>query len=173
MNNEQLTVNRLQYLLDYDPLTGVFVNRTNRGGRCRVGQVAGTLDADGYLRIMVDGKLYRAHRLAWLYVHGEFPPDQLDHANRVRSDNRIDNLRPATRQQNAVNSFRADNTSGRKGVTWSNKCEKWLVQIRVNGKRHNLGHYNDIEEASACYQNIARILHGEFNGFVANVAVQP
>ncbi len=93
---------------------------------------------------------------------GEWPADQIDHINRIRSDNRWSNLRAATPQQNTANSFRVDNTSGKKGVTWNKQAGKRQAQICVNGKNYHLGRYNDIEDAAVAYSNIAKILHGEF-----------
>ena len=91
-----LTQARLKKLLSYNTDTGEFRWRVTRRGAARAGSVAGCVRHDGYVRIAIDGKRYLAHRLAWLYVHGELVPE-LDHANGVRSDNRLDNLRPATR----------------------------------------------------------------------------
>ena len=97
-----LTAARARALFDYDPETGVFQNKTGRGG-ITVGAVAGFLGFDEYWRLQADGRTYAASRVAWLYVHGEWPPGELDHKNGQRLDNRIENLRPATRVQNIVN----------------------------------------------------------------------
>lgn len=155
-----LTQERLKELLDYDPGTGVFSWIVDRGGTAKAGSVAGRLNGNTYLQIMVDGKRYCAHRLAWLYVHGEFPPDQLDHINRIRTDNRISNLRPATGTENNQNcSKRSDNTSGVIGVGWHKKCGKWVAHIRLNGRRKHLGLYDTIEEAAAARASAKAELH--------------
>lgn len=162
-----LTAERLRHLLSYDPESGLFTWKNPQSNRVNVGQVAGTVsgNSNGYVQISIDGKLYHSHRLAWLYMTGEWPADQIDHANRNRSDNRWSNLRAATRSQNAMNSFHANNTSGRKGVNWHKKTGKWVAKISVDCKTHHLGYYNDIEDAAVAYKNIARILHGKFNNF--------
>lgn len=159
------TQRQLKQQLDYDPLTGAFTWKVSNSNRIKVGQIAGSIGNHGYLRISIDKKFYLSHRLAWLWMTGEFPPDQIDHINRVKTDNRWENLRAATNQQNQMNCISKDNTSGKKGVTWDKWKSKWKAQIRVNGVNHNLGFYNDIEDAAVAYKNIARILHGEFNHF--------
>src|SRR5262245_33505102 len=111
-----LTAERLREVLDYDPSTGVF---KSNGGRCgsRVGAtLVGTVRPDGYREIRIDWQRYLAHRLAWLHVHGSWPAGDIDHVNGNPSDNRIVNLRLATRTQNNANSRRRPNTSGFKGV---------------------------------------------------------
>ena len=162
---DKLTAERLRHLLDYDPVSGVFTWKNPPHARFKVGQVTGTVNTFGYVVIVVDGKARKAHRLAWLYMTGEFPPNQMDHINRIKTDNRWENLRPATRQQNSMNCTRNNNTSGKKGVSWDKQNGKWQARIRVNGKLHHLGFYHDIEDAAVAYKNIARILHGDFNHF--------
>ena len=135
MTAGNLTQARLKELLHYDPENGVFTHIKARRG-LRSGSLAGGIDkAEGYLQIMVDGKRYQAHRLAWLYVHGDFPPNDIDHISRVRDDNRICNLRLATRSENMQNlSLRSTNTSGHTGVVWCKNTEKWRALIMLNGK---------------------------------------
>jgi hypothetical protein len=96
-----LTAERLREILGYDPETGLFT-RLVRTGRIRAGEVAGTAHSRGYRSIVIDGRVYLSHRLAWLYVHGEWPPEQIDHINRNRADNRLVNLRAAKQSQNNV-----------------------------------------------------------------------
>src|SRR5690606_33911522 len=96
-----LTQARLKQLLDYDPTTGIFTRRVSRGGM-KKGSVAGFTSVKGYTVIGVDGKLYSAHRLAWLYVYGVMPRE-IDHRNRVKTDNSILNLREASRAMNNQN----------------------------------------------------------------------
>jgi hypothetical protein len=131
-----------------------------RRGRCAVGSEAGRI-ALGYRRIFVDSRDYPAHRLAWLYVHGEWPSGQLDHINRKRDDNRIANLRIATDSQNKANKLaQANNSSGIKGVY--KRYRRWTAQICVQGRRLNLGAFATSDEASAAYQAAARQHFGEF-----------
>lgn len=112
-----ITHDRLKELLHYNPDTGVFTNRVRRGGNALAGGIAGCITNKGYVHIRIDGKDYQAHRLAWLYVYGEFPKIEIDHINHIRSDNRISKLRLATHQENGKNqSKHCTNTSGHTGI---------------------------------------------------------
>lgn len=158
-----LTVERLKEVLRYDLETGVFRWACAIGNRAKEGAVAGCLRSDGYCFIRIDGHPYAAHRLAWLYMHGVWPNLHIDHINRVRSDNRIENLREATRAQNQGNLPRyRNNTSGIKGVSLMKRDNKWRASIRVNGKPKNLGHFNTKEEAAEVYRKAAIARWGEF-----------
>lgn len=163
MSKHSLTQERLHHLLNYDPESGLFSWKNPQARSVKVGQAAGGDNGVGYLRIKIDRKNYRAHRLAWLYMTGEFPENEVDHINRIKTDNRWTNLRAATHQQNQMNKFQANNTSSRKGVTWHKRTGKWRAGISVNGKDYYLGLYNDIEDAAVAYSTIAKILHGEFS----------
>jgi len=144
-----ITQERLKELLHYDPDTGVFRWKVNRGG-VKAGDVAGSIDGHGYLRIRMDGKIYSAHRLAWLYVYGEFPPNLIDHINGVITDNRISNLRPASRKQNGENlSLRPKNISGYRGVYWHKRLRKWRATVRHSYREYYLGYFDTAEEAAA------------------------
>ena len=157
-----LTQERLKELLSYDPATGVFRWRVSLSNRAPSGSVAGCIRPDGYVQIMIDGKHYLAHRLAWLYVHGELAP-QLDHADGNPSNNRISNLRPATQSQNNGNARkRSDNTSGKKGVSWHKRDKKWQSRIKHNGRQIYLGYFETAKAAHAAYCEKARELFGEF-----------
>lgn len=142
-----ITQERLKELLDYDSSTGIFVWRKSR--QCvSVGSIAGTI-YNSYNRIVVDGKSYRAHRLAWLWVHGESPVNEIDHINGVCSDNRIDNLRLATRKQNNENNkLRTDNSSGYRGVHFLKGRDKWQARISHHNRRISLGVFDTAEEAA-------------------------
>lgn len=145
-----VTQERLKELLDYNPDTGVFTWRVNRTGTAKTGSVAGAVVGHGYREIKVDGKRYKAHRLAWLYVHGKFPPNYIDHVNRVPNDNRIANLRLATNSENQQNQRKPrNNSSGVIGVSWHKKQGKWQAYITSNGRKIHLGYYVTIEEALA------------------------
>lgn len=157
-----LTQERLRGLLRYDPETGVFTSLVNRGPLAP-GDVVGTPHHSGYKQIRVDGRIYLAHRLAWLYVHGEFPPGDIDHINRNKQDNRIVNLRPATRSENNFNApVRRHNVAGIKGVRRTKNGSRWEARARIAGHERSLGTYDTPEEASAAYQSFARHHHGEF-----------
>jgi hypothetical protein len=156
-----ITQQRLQELLSYDPEMGLFINLTQRSNRIKTGSVAGHKRQDGYIKIMLDGKLYLAHRLAWLYIYGEFPKKGLDHVDENPSNNRISNLRLATHQENSHNqsSPRTDNTSGFRGVSWSKRHQKWTARIKLNEKYKNLGYFNTAEQASEAHLKAKRENH--------------
>lgn len=156
----EITQSRLMCLLNYDEKTGVFRWKISPSNRAAVGSVAGSLHNRGYRQINIDGTPRLAHRLAWLYVYGEFPEDQIDHVNGVRTDNRIANLRKATNAQNNQNqrSAHARNTSGKLGVSIF-RNNKFLAQIGFNGKSHYLGYYDSAEDAHEAYVKAKRKLH--------------
>lgn len=125
--------------------------KVKRGGRKGgVGEEAGYTNDRGYRVVMIDKKPYYSHRLIWLYHYGYFPENDVDHINRDRSDNRIENLRETSRQCNLRNaSLRPDNKSGVKGVTFYNRENKWIAYIRVNNKNRHLYIGEDLVEAIA------------------------
>ena len=154
-----LTAERLREVLHYDPETGVFTWRV-RAGHAKIGDVAGGYDGRGYRVIGVDGALYRAHRLAWLYTTGAWPADQIDHINGARDDNRFANLREATHRENGQNrTAHPFNTSGHPGVCWHKAAQKWMAQIRTSQKHRYLGLFSTPEEAAAAYVEAKRRLH--------------
>ena len=144
---EKLTQERVKELLDYDPNTGLFRWKVPRG-RCKVGDIAGTIRGDGYRNIMIDYKQYLASRLAWLYMEGHFPEYECDHENRVKDDNKWDNIRHVSRQCNNRNRGRLkNNTSGVTGIHWSQQRGHWIAQIMISGKTKFLGHFKDFTGA--------------------------
>jgi len=148
ISTPKLTQARLKELLHYDPDTGVFTWRETGPGR-KNGLIAGCLRVDGYWFIAIDQQRYLAHRLAWFYVHGYFPENDTDHINRIRTDNRISNLREASRQCNSRNSgLLSTNTSGIKGVCWNKNYSKWQANITDSGKQIYLGCYDTIVDAA-------------------------
>lgn len=150
---------RLKELLDYCPDSGFFTWVIKKRG-VRLGKVAGYVGRYGYWKITLDKKRYAAHRLVWMYVHGQWPDDCIDHINRVRTDNRIANLRLATHAQNRQNlSLTNRNKSGVRGVSYDAINKKWRASISVNGKAKNLGRFVSIEEASAAYKVAAAKYH--------------
>jgi HNH endonuclease/AP2 domain len=138
-------------ILDYNPHSGVFMWCKQRRG-IKTGVVLGTDNGFGYLRISVLGKSYYAHRLAWFYVHGTWP-DQIDHINGIKSDNRINNLRDVTVQQNNQNKLKAQKNSISKvlGVSWHKKANKWQAHICVYKERKYLGLFKSVEDAHKAY----------------------
>ncbi|HAP3219644.1 HNH endonuclease [Escherichia coli] len=160
---DQITQQRLKEVLLYDELTGKFTWKVKKCQRMNAGDIAGHKSSEGYWVIKVDGKLYKAHRLAWLYMNGSLPKSDIDHINLVRDDNRIANLRLATRSQNIQNvNKKANNKSGYKGVSWDKKSRKWRAQIVINKRKVNLGFYDDPKEAHKVYANKADECFGEF-----------
>lgn len=154
-----LTQAELKQLLHYDPETGLFTWITTGTGRKR-NKSAGWLQRDGYRRIGIHGATYLEHRLAWLYVHGNFPPEQLDHINRTRHDNRITNLRTVSRQQNAFNlSLYKNNKSGYIGVHWRKDMNEYRACIRIDGKLKTIGYYACPKQAHEAYLKVKAELH--------------
>lgn len=154
-----LTNIRLKETLNYDPETGIFTWKETRRG-LRIGDVAGCIAKHGYIVIRVDKRLYTAHRLAWLYVYGEWPSKNIDHINRNRSDNRISNLRSASQSENCQNtSLRSDNKSGHAGVYWCKNSQKWRAYIGVDGKRISLGYFHEKDDAIAAQSDAKTRYH--------------
>lgn len=152
-----ITAQELRERLDYDPVSGVFRWKTSASNRIRVGSTAGCINTIGYCQIYIGSKPYLAHRLAWLHVFGAWPDGVIDHINGNRSDNRICNLREATRAQNNANArVRSDNTSGLKGV--SPLHGRWAAQA---GGVY-LGLFDTPEEAHAAYVAAAKERFGNF-----------
>ena len=151
-----LQVERLRELLDYNPDTGVFRWKLATAHRTKVGEVAGTKTPDGYIRIQIDRKIYRAHRLAWFYVHGVWPNNFIDHIDRNRANNWLSNLRDVTASQNMRNcGLRRTNTSGHKGVSYWAHRKLWAAQIRLNNKNKLLGMFDTPDAAAEAYKNAA------------------
>ena len=150
----------LRSLLEYNPDTGVFTWRVTRGGAARKGDFAGCLNSNGYRIIMVNGRFYRAHRLAWLYTHGVWPCGEADHINNIRDDNRICNIREATRSQNLANT-RKHKGDLPKGVTSHRR--KFKAQLTVAGKRMFLGMFDTPELAHAAYCEAAQKAFGAYH----------
>jgi hypothetical protein len=161
MARKILTQERLKELLNYDPATGIFTNRVVRQGmRKGANSIAGTKNGYGYMVIQIDGRKFSAHRLAWLYMYGVWPVNQIDHINRVRDDNRIVNLRDVTPSENLHNGSDCPrNTSGVRNVVWHKRNKKWQAQIMVNNKYQYLGLYDDIEKARKVAELASKTLH--------------
>ena len=158
----------LHEILKYDPDTGIFIwkNRSDVlpwWNSKHEGKIAGSIHVKGYRYILINKKSYKAHRLAWLFVYGEWPKDQIDHINMFKDDNRIKNLRIANNSQNQANtSKRKTNKSGFKGVSWSKRSEKWKSQITINNKVVGLGYFECPEIAHLVYSEHADKYRGEF-----------
>lgn len=148
-------------LLDYSPDTGKFTWRVRRGGMAQAGTQAGSIDTYGYAQIGINRTVFLAHRLAWLLSYGVMPDGEIDHINGDRSDNRIENLRLASKGQNCQNSaLRSDSSSGFKGVSRHQK--KYQARISFNKKLIHLGYFETPEAAHEAYRKAAAEYFGEF-----------
>lgn len=157
-----LTQEELKRQLSYDPETGVFTWAI-RKTRVSIGKIAGKQKKRGYREIRVNLISYQAHRLAWLYVHGEWPKNLIDHINRDPSDNRIENLREATFSQNLRNvGVRSNSSTGVKGVSVHSLSGKYRACIRIDGKKIHLGIFPTVAEAGEAYRKAAEEAHGIF-----------
>lgn len=159
-----LNAEKLKTLLHYEPETGIFTWRvpSGRWGRVPAGTRAGSLNKTTGSRIVrIDGDSYLEHRLAWLYVHGVWPSECIDHINGVRSQNDIKNLRDVSHVTNGQNQRRAHprNISGLLGVSWNARDRSWKASITVAGKNKNLGCFTTPEQAHQAYLTAKRNLH--------------
>ena len=158
----------LQELFNYDQHTGVITRKIDSGKRWKAGQIAGSRNGQGYVEIKVCGKIIGAHRIAWMLYYKEQAPDFIDHANRDVSDNRIGNLRAATKSQNGANrTAMANNATGIKGCYYvkskaPNLPGAWRAQCRVNKKLIDLGRHKTVELAQAAYNEFAATVFEEF-----------
>lgn len=158
MQSEHPSVQRVRELFSYNPETGSITWAVRRCGT-KFGSEAGT-EHKGYRRVKIDAKLILAHRLAWAIHYGRWPPEQIDHINQNRSDNRISNLREASHSDNMVNRAYPKGASGVTGV--SKHKLGWQATIRVNGRSVHLGLFKTIEEAAAARAASAQIQYGQF-----------
>lgn len=152
----------LRKMLDYNPATGRLTWHKSRARR--PGRVAGfTHKRLGYVVLKIEGKSCLAHRVAWAHFHGEWPSQDIDHANLNKADNRIDNLRLATKSQNSMNQrARHTNKSGLKGVTFKSSRKSWVANIWLDKRQQHLGTFATAEEAHAAYAAAAKARFGEF-----------
>lgn len=151
----------LDSLFAYDPITGLIVRKVDRS-QAKAGDVVGTVDGKGYLHVSVDKKFIRLHRLAW-FLHFGHVPRQVDHRNNNRADNRLDNLRESTQQQNVGNIHApSHNTSGYKGVSKNSRTGLWHAQIKKHGKQTFLGRDANPHIAALLYNAHAAEHFGEF-----------
>ncbi len=171
-----LDAETVRSLLIYDPNTGVFTWRkranvtvTARSWNSRnAGNHAGSVSTLGYVRIRLFGKAWLAHRLAWLYMTGEWPPGEVDHVDRDKANNRWKNLRAASPSQNQYNKVLRPSKSGFRGVCFHRQSGRWQARIKVAGKKISLGYHPTAEAAAAAYDLAARKHHGNFG--VTNAA---
>jgi hypothetical protein len=150
----------LKRLLYYEPLSGNFIRLITKCSRAKVGQIAGTTHPLGYIKICLNKKIYSAHRLAYLYQTGEWPPFEVDHINGNKSDNSWVNLRLATSSQNKANRAKFRGVM-LKGV--QKRGNKFMAIARINCKLKYLGLYDTEEQAHAVYCEAARQAFGAYH----------
>ena len=160
----KLSQSELCRLLDYDPETGVFRWAIDIGKAIKSGRVAGTINGSGYVQISINRKLFRAHRLAWLYMKGTFPAGLIDHIDGNRTNNSISNLREVSPHQNALNRnmHKRPSASGVKCVNWCQRDHKWLVKFGLKGVYYSLGRYEDLELAELVAREFREKYHGQY-----------
>lgn len=159
-----LDAEKLRTFLNYDHETGVFTWKVQSSDRMPIGSKAGSLhNRYGYLYIQIDKQRFRAHRLAWLYVHGVMPTNHIDHINRNRSDNRIVNLRDCLPANNSKNqTVRKKNKTGILGVGFCKTRRKFYSDIGVGSKTIHLGRFDTLEEAAIVRKEAETKYFGEF-----------
>lgn len=156
----ELNISNLRKILKYDPISGDFSWIASRAGRFKPGARAGYKRPNGYVRINFNGSLYYAHRLAWLFVHDRWPSNEIDHIDGDPSNNRIENLREATRAENCQNvKASAKSASQLLGAHYDSISERWLSQIAIDGRNIALGFFNSAEEAHTAYKTAKRKYH--------------
>lgn len=158
MAKVDITANLVRERLNYDQETGVFTWRTSPHPS-KVGKVAGGLDAHGYLQLNLYGKVVKVHRLAWLYVYGDWPDGHIDHINGIRTDNRLCNIRVVTNAINCQNKVAPlpSNKSGFLGVSWNRGA--WRASIQLNGKSIHIGRFSSPSAAHDAYIKTKRLIH--------------
>lgn len=150
----QMLIESLKEVLEYNSSTGLFT-RTKSRGNSAAGTVLGTVNKHGYVKAMVLGKYVTLHRLAWFYTHGEWPSDQIDHINGIKTDNRMCNLRVCTTEVNCLNQHgpRVNNKLGLQGVHQIKKTGRFRACCSLQGVKHHIGVFATAEEASLAYTN--------------------
>lgn len=156
-----ITQERIKYLFSYDETTGIFIRKNEGRQNAPIGEVAGHVNKLGYVILKVDGEAYKAHRLAWLYVYGKLPENEIDHINGNTGDNRITNLRDVSTRDNILNKRQYRENEVIRGAT-KNSRGKWTCTIRDGNIRRSLGQYNTPEEAQRVYDAAkVRVENGE------------
>ena len=153
----------ISQLLRYDPATGELRWLVSRSRLARAGDIAGTVTKQGYVAIILQGRGFKAHRIAWLLHYGNWPAGHIDHINGSKADNRIANLRDVDRRVNAENLReplrREGRTSRFLGVHFNSVAKKWIASIRVHRKLKHLGCFQVEEDAARAYVDAKRRLH--------------
>jgi hypothetical protein len=157
-----ISAEELKSVLTYDELSGIFTWKKKIGRRSVIGAEAGTVGDRGYIRIGINKTVYKAHKLAWFYVHEKWP-DRIDHRDLNPKNNSLDNLRLCTQSQNGANNkISKRNTSGYKGVSFHKPSGKWRAVIGYRKEKISLGLFYSKEDAAGAYTSAADRLFGEF-----------
>jgi len=160
----KITFERANELLDYCPETGKFTWVGDRPNQVKAGSQAGYTRRDGYLVLVLDCRHYLGHRVAWLMAKGNWPSSMIDHIDGDPRNNRLSNLRPATRAQNMMNmALLESNTSGFKGVSWDKSCGKYQAYITVDRRKKSLGFFSDKMLAAAARHAAEKKYFGEYS----------
>lgn len=161
--SDSLTQEELKKYLSYNPETGVFIRTKTTSSNAKKGDVAGWSHHSGYLYIGLKNKVFMAHRLAWLYMMGEFPAGVLDHKNQIKNDNKWSNLRECTQGQNQLNTpKRKHNTTGYKGVVFRKISKKYQAGVKKDGRYYHAGVHDCKHKAAQAYNVKAKELYGKF-----------
>lgn len=160
MADQNITKDVLNFLFDYK--NGELIWKFTLGSKGKKGNPAGSIRLDGYKKVGISGKVYLIHRLIYMWHYGD-SPEYVDHINGNRLDNRIENLRAATKSQNCQNQKTpVNNTSGIKNVSWNKRKKKWCVALKANLKDIHIGYFDDIELADLVAQEARDKYHKEF-----------
>jgi len=155
-----LTQKEVKRLFNYDPITGILIWKVSLSNRVSVGDVIKGKDSDGYVVVRINKRTYQAQRIIWLWYYGYMPEGLIDHKDRIKHHNWIDNLREASKSCNARNiGNHKNNTSGVKGVSYNKKDKRWVAYIDVNGKHYYVGFCKDFDEA-VCHRLAAEQCFG-------------
>lgn len=159
--SDKITQERLKELLHYNPETGIFTRLKALSSNAKKGDIAGGINSTtGYGQIRIDYKSYQASRLAWLYMEGYFPENQIDHINRIKHDDRWKNLRHVTNQCNSRNcNISKNNSSGITGIVWNKREHKWQARIMISGNQISLGYFKSKYDAARARWE-AEVKHG-------------
>jgi len=152
-------------LFSYSVLEGALYWRKRPSPRASLTSPAGYTDTEGYRVISINGLSYRRHRLIWAYFNSDPGPLEIDHINRIKGDDRLENLRKATRAENSYNTTYSTNKSGAPGVCWHKRDKKWRVCIKSAGENVHLGYFDDLEDARRAYIEASIEIHRQFSLF--------
>ena len=157
-----ITAHELQQIANYDSSTGVFTWKVTRSTRAQAGKEFGSWDLYGYKTARISGKSYKLHRLAWLYVHGSMPVNDIDHINGIRHDNRIENLRDVTRKTNLENQTKINKQKKHTsliGAYFDERKKSFYARISINNKSVHLGTFSNEQQAHDAYVAAKRKMH--------------